>query len=107
MALQLHPLLRIKTFIPQNELRKLSMSSSQDKKRSAGKPVLPVGENKTGLTPAIPFCEPKVDEDDDDIEMVDIHVMIDPAKGSSDKTNIDVKTFPGIKNLMGAGLEVL
>ena len=83
------------------------MSSSQDKKRSAGKPVLPVGENKTGLTPAIPFCEPKVDEDDDDIEMVDIHVMIDPAKGSSDKTNIDVKTFPGIKNLMGAGLEVL
>ena len=39
--------------------------------------------------------------------MVDIHVMIDPSKGWSDKTNIDVKTFPGIKNLMGAGLEVL
>ena len=36
------------------------MSSSQDKKRSAGKPgSLPVGENKTGLTPAIPFCEQK------------------------------------------------
>ena len=86
------------------------MSSSQDKKRSAGKPVLTVlvrGENKTGLTPAIPFCEHKVDEDDDDVKMVDIRVMIDPSKGLSDKTNIDVKTFPGIKNLMGAGLEVL
>ena len=59
--------------------------------------------------PAIPFCEPKVDEDDDDdVEMVDIcGVMIDPVKGSSDKTNINVKTFPGITNLMGAGLEVL
>ena len=83
------------------------MSSSQDKKRSAGKHGLPVGENKTGLTPAIPFCEPKVDEDDDDVEMVDIRVMIDPLKGPNDKTNIDVKTFPGIKNLSGAGLEVL
>ena len=84
------------------------MSSSQDKKRSAGKPGgIPVGENKTGLTPAIPFCEPKVDEDDDDVKMVDICVMINPLKGSSDKTNIDVKTFPVIKNLTSAGLEVL
>ena len=51
----------------------------------------------------------KVDEDDDDVEMVDIRVMIkNPSKGTSDKTNtIDVKTFPGIKNLMGAGLQVL
>ena len=82
------------------------MSSSQDKKRSAGKPGgLPVGENKTGLTPAIPFCEQKVDEDNDEVETVDIRVMIDPLKGSSDKTNIDVKTFPSVKNLTGAGLE--
>ena len=59
------------------------MSSSQDKKRSAGKPGLPVGENKkTGLNSAIPFCEPKVDEDDDEeVKMVDMHVMIDPLKG--------------------------
>ena len=50
----------------------------------------------------------KVDEDDDDVEMVDIRVMINPSKGTSDKTNtINVKTFPGIKNLMGAGLQVL
>ena len=85
------------------------MSSSQDKKRSTGKPgALPVGENKTGLTPAIlPFCEQKVDEDDDEVETVDIRVMIDPLKGSSDKTNIDIKTFPSVKNLMGTGLEVL
>ena len=84
------------------------MSSSQDKKRSAGKPgALPVGENKTGLTPAIPFCEPKVDEDDYDIEMVDIRVMIDPLKGLNNQTNIDIKTFPSVKNLMGTGLEVL
>jgi hypothetical protein len=84
------------------------MSSSQDKKRSAGKPgSLPIGENKTGLTPAIPFCEQKPDEDDDEVETVDIRVMIDPLKGSSDKTNIDVKTFPSVKNLTGAGLEVL
>ena len=73
------------------------MSSSQDKKRSAGKPGLPVGENKTG----------KVDEDDDEVKMVNIPVMIDPLKGSSDKTNIDVKTFPSVKNLMGTRLEVL
>ena len=62
------------------------MSSSQDKKRSTGKPGLPVGENKTGLTPAIPFCEPKVDEDDDEVEMVDICV-----------TYIDIKTFLSLK----------
>ena len=48
-----------------------------------------------------------MDEDDDDVEMVDICVTIDPLKGSSDKTNIDIKTFPGIKDLTGAGLEVL
>ena len=84
------------------------MSSSQDKKRSsAGKPGLPVRENKTGLNPATPFCESKVDEDNDDIEMVDIRVMMDPLKGLSNKTNIDVKTSPGSKNLTGAGLEVL
>ena len=41
-------------------------------------------------------------------KMVEIRVMIDPSKGSSsDKTNFNVKTFPSIKNLMGAGLEVL
>ena len=67
------------------------MSSSHKKKRSAGKPVLPVRENKIRLTPAIPFCEPKVDEDDNDVKMVDIHVMIDLSKGTSDKTsNIDI-----------------
>ena len=68
---------------------------------------MPIGENKTGLTPAIPFCEQKVDEDDNEDETVDIRVMIDPLKGLNDKTNIDVKTFPSVKNLTGAGLEVL
>ena len=70
------------------------MSSSQDKIRSAGKPGLSVRENKTGLTLAIPFCGPKVDEDNDDVEMVDIGVMIDPLKGLNDKT-------PGIKKPLG------
>ena len=84
------------------------MSSSQDKKCSAGKLGFAVRENKTGLNPAIPFsCEPKVDEDDDDVRIVDIRVMIDPLKDLNDKINIDVKTFPGIKNLTGAGLRVL
>ena len=83
------------------------MSSSQDKKRSAGKLGLSFGENKTGLNPAIPFCEPKVDEDDDEVKMVDIRVMMDPLKGSNNKTNIDVKTFPSVKHRMGTGLEVL
>ena len=84
--------------------KKLTMYSSQEKKRSAvGKPVLPVGENKPGLNPTIPFscCEPKqVDEDyDDNYEMVNILVMIDPARGTHCQ-EIDVKTFPGIKNDM-------
>ena len=83
------------------------MSPSQDKKCFAGKPGLPVRENKTGLNPAIPFCEPKADEDDNDIEMIDIWVMIDPLKGLSNKTNINFKTFPGIKKLTGAGLKVI
>ena len=82
------------------------MSSSQENKHYAGRPGLPVGGNKTGLTPAIPFCEPKVDEDDNDIKMVHIHVMIDLSKGTSNnKTNINVQTFPGMKTLMGAGLQ--
>ena len=73
------------------------MSSSQEKKNSAGKKFLPVGENKPGLSPAIPFCEPKVDEDNNDVKMIKIQVMI-----LSDITNIDIKTIPGIKNLTGA-----
>ena len=55
-----------------------------------------------------PFsCEPKVDEDDDDVRIVDIRVMIDPLKDLNDKINIDIKTFPGIKSLTSAGLRVL
>ena len=77
------------------------MSSSQEKKCSAGKSVLPVGENRSGLTPAIPFCEPKVDEDNDDVELIDL------TKAMSDKTNIDIKTFPSMKHLIGSGLQVL
>ena len=69
---------------------------------------MPVGEKKSGLTPAIRFCEDimKKDDDEEEATLATIKVKIDP-NGADDRTNLEDKKFPQIKNLTYAGAEVM
>ena len=69
---------------------------------------MPVGEKKSGLTPAIRFCEDitKKDDDEEEATLATIKVKIDP-NGADDRTNLEDKKSPQIKNLTYAGAEVM
>ena len=57
-----------------------SASSGKSEKRVKRIARIAPGENKAGLTPAIPFCEAEKDANDADDEYVSIKVVIDPGK---------------------------
>ena len=90
--------------------RSADNSSVRSETRHSRKPSsrLPVGEKKSGLTPAICFCEDIIKNDDDEEEatLATIKVKIDP-NGADDRTNLEDKKFPQIKNLTYAGAEVM
>ena len=69
---------------------------------------VPVSKKKSGLTPAIRFCEDitKKDDDEEEATLTTIKVKIDP-NGADDRTNLEDKKFPQIKNLTYAGAEIM
>ena len=85
------------------KVNKKSKSTSK-----AAKPeVLPKGEKLTGLKPAIPFCEPKVDEDAEP-DRISIKISIDDTiADKNSKTNVETKSFNLIESFSMKGLEVL
>ena len=85
-------------------------SSARSETRHSRKPSsrLPVGEKKSGLTPAIRFCEDitKKDDDEEEATLATIKVKINP-NGTDDRVNLEDKKFPQIKDLTYAGAEVM
>ncbi len=69
--------------------------------------TLPKGEKVAGLTPAIPFCEPKGD-DNVEPDRVSIKLRLnDSAADKNSKTNFETKSFDMIDSFTLKGLEVL
>ena len=75
-----------------------SASSGKSEKRVKRIARIAPGENKAGLTPAIPFCEAEKDANDADDEYVSIKVVIDPGKAES-RSNLEEKKFRKIIDL--------
>jgi hypothetical protein len=76
-----------------------SASSGKSEKRVKRVNKIPTGENKAGLTPAIPFCDDAVkDVNDTDDKYVSIKVKIDQDKADS-RVNLEDKKFLEITNL--------
>jgi hypothetical protein len=75
-----------------------SASSGKSEKRVKRVTKIPTGENKAGLTPAIPFCEAVKDVNDADDEYISIKVKIDPDKADS-RVNLEEKKFLKINDL--------
>jgi hypothetical protein len=75
-----------------------SASSGKSKKRVKRIARNAPGENKAGLTTAIPFCEAEKDANDADDEYVFIKVKIDPGKAES-RVNLEEKKFLKITDL--------
>ena len=75
-----------------------SASSGKSEKRVKRIARIAPGENKAGLTPAIPFCEAEKDANDADDEYVSIKVLIDPGKAES-RSNLEEKKFRKIIDL--------
>jgi hypothetical protein len=71
--------------MPKTRHPKRSGSASAGKSEKRVKRIARIapGENKAGLTPAIPFCEAEKDANDADDEYVSIKVVIDPGKTES------------------------
>jgi hypothetical protein len=82
-----------------------SASSGKSEKRVKRVARIPTGENKAGLTPAIPFCEAEKDVNDADNEYVSIKVKIDPDKDDT-RVNLEEKKFLKITDLTYNGLLV-
>ena len=77
-----------------------SASSGKSEKRVKRVTKIPTGENKAGLTPAIPFCEAVKDVNDaDDKYVSSIKVKIDPGKADSQVNNLEDKKFLKITDL--------
>ena len=88
-----------------------SSSTRSGKTRQSKKPSsrVPVGDQKTGLTPAIHFCDNITKKDDDEEakqKYATIKVKIDP-NGTDDRVNLEDKKSPQIKDLTYAGAEVM
>ncbi len=67
--------------------------------------TLPKGEKVAGLTPAIPFCEPKGD-DDVEPDRVSIKLCLDDsAADKNSKRNFETKSFNRIDLFTLKGLE--
>jgi hypothetical protein len=75
-----------------------SASSGKSEKRVKRITRIAPGENKAGLTPAIPFCEAEKDVNDADDEYVSIKVKIDPDKEDT-RVNLEEKKFLKITDL--------
>jgi len=78
-----------------------SASSGKSEKRVKRVNKIPTGENKAGLTPAIPFCEAVKDINDVDDKYVFIKVKIDQDKGDT-RVNLEDKKV-GIQGSLNLG----
>ena len=91
--------------------RSAEKSSARSETRHSRKPSsrVPVSEKKSRLTPAICLDITKKDEDEEEATLATIKVKMDPngANGADDRTNLEYKKFPQIKNLTYAGAEVM
>ena len=83
-------------------------------KRKATDDAPPAGDKEKGLNPPIPLYDPKLHDEEDDVDAgdilksdyVEIKVLIDPTKAAT-KDNLTSKRFKTIKNLVGMGNEVV
>ena len=80
-------------------------SSARSEKRVKKVNKLLTGENKAGLTPAIPFCDAVKDVNDTDVKYVSIKVKIDQDKADS-RVNLEDKKFLEITGLTYNGVLV-
>jgi hypothetical protein len=81
--------------------RSNSASSGKSEKRVKRVNKIPTGENKAGLTPAIPFCDAVKDVNDTDVKYVSIKV----SKADS-RVNLEDKKFLEITDLTYNGAKV-
>jgi hypothetical protein len=87
--------------------RTKSASSGRSEKCTKRVDKLPTGENKSGITLAICFCDTVKDEDDKvDVKYATIKVKINRNKPDG-WTNLEDKEFIKITNLTYAGVEVV
>ena len=99
--------------MPETRTNKISAnnSSTRSETRHSRKPSsrVPVGEKKSGVTPAIRFCEDitKKDDEEEAATFATIKKVKIGPNGTDDHTNMEDKKSPQIKDLTYAGAKVM